>query len=115
MDYKSTSKSSELTIDAAWQMSYKRQMEFYQYLLRRNGFKVSNTGYFVYCNGDRGRERFNEVLEFKMSLIPYTGSEKWIESTLFDIFELLNQDAIPSFKKSCKYCQYIEKTQPYNI
>ena len=109
VDYKSTSKSSEITIDAAWQMSYKRQMEFYQYLLRRNGFKVSNTGYFVYCNGDRGRERFNEVLEFKMSLIPYTGSEKWIESTLFDIFELLNQDAIPSFKKSCKYCQYIEK------
>ena len=39
VDYKSTSKAGEVTIDAAWQIGYKRQMEFYQYLLRRNGFR----------------------------------------------------------------------------
>ena len=35
VDYKSTSKSTEINIDAYWQMGYKRQMEFYQYLLRK--------------------------------------------------------------------------------
>ncbi len=106
VDYKSTSKSSEITLDAEWQMGYKRQMEFYQYLLRKNGFKVSNTGYFVYCNGIRDKEMFNESLEFKMSLIPYTGSDNWIEPTLKDLHSLLNQDLIPEHNPNCDYCKY---------
>ena len=109
VDYKSTSKSSEISIDAPWQMSYKRQMEFYQYLLRKNGFQVSNTGYFVYCNGDRSKEKFNEVLEFKMSLIPYTGSDNWVEPTLSNLHQLLNQDEIPKHNENCDYCQYQKK------
>lgn len=109
VDYKSTSKSAEITIDAPWQMSYKRQMEFYQYLLRKNGFQVSNTGYFVYCNGDRSKEKFNEVLEFKMSLIPYTGSDNWVEPTLSNLHQLLNQDEIPKHNENCDYCQYQKK------
>lgn len=51
VDYKATAKSTEVSIDAAWQISYKRQMEIYQWLLRRNGFKVNPTGIFVYTNG----------------------------------------------------------------
>ena len=109
VDYKSTSKASEITIDEEWQMSYKRQMEFYQYLLRKNGFQVSNTGHFVYCNGDRSKEKFNEVLEFKMSLIPYTGSDSWVEPTLLNLHQLLNQDEIPMHNENCDYCQYQKK------
>ena len=49
VDYKSTSKDEEITaLDKEWQNGYKRQMEVYQWLLRQNGYKVSNTGYFVY-------------------------------------------------------------------
>ena len=44
VDYKSTSKEGEVTLDADWQQGYKRQMEFYQWLLRQSGFKVSDTG-----------------------------------------------------------------------
>ena len=86
-------------------------MEFYQYLLRMNGFRVSNTGYFVYCNGDRNREGFNEVLEFQMSLIPYTGSDSWVEPTLSNLYQLLNQDEIPKHNENCDYCQYQKKTK----
>ena len=35
VDYKATSKLEDVSIDADWQISYKRQMEFYQYLLRK--------------------------------------------------------------------------------
>lgn len=75
VDYKSTSKDGEVTLDATLQIGYKRQMEFYQYLLRRNGFKVSDTGYFVYCNGIKDKPSFDERMEFKISLIPYTGND----------------------------------------
>ena len=57
VDYKATSKNGEVTLDADWQDGYKRQMEIYQWLVRRQGLNVSNTGYFVYCNGRRDRAR----------------------------------------------------------
>ena len=60
VDYKATAKNGEVSLDADWQISYKRQMEFYQWLLRKNGFKVSNDGYFVYCNGDKSKTKFDE-------------------------------------------------------
>ena len=56
VDYKATSKSSEVNIDADWQISYKNQMEFYQWLLRKNGFEVDDQGWFVYCNGDDSKD-----------------------------------------------------------
>ena len=43
VDYKATAKDGEVNIDAEWQHGYKRQMELYQWLLRKNGFSVSNT------------------------------------------------------------------------
>lgn len=110
VDYKSTSKAGEITLDADWQIGYKRQMEFYQYLLRCNGFKVSDTGYFVYCNGINNKPSFDEKMDFKISLIPYTGNDNWVECTLNEIHSLLNQDNIPEHSKTCKYCNYQMKT-----
>ena len=55
VDYKATSKTEEVNLDAEWQNGYKRQMEVYQWLFRQNNFKVSDTGYFVYANGKRDR------------------------------------------------------------
>jgi len=92
VDYKATSKNDDVNIDADWQMSYKRQMEVYQWLLRANGFKVSNTGYFVYCNGRKDLEAFDGKLEFTIKLIPYTGKDTWIEKTLIDIKKCLSDE-----------------------
>lgn len=106
VDYKSTSKSAEITLDADWQMGYKRQMEIYQYLLRNNGFTVSDTGYFVYCNGIRERDRFDARLDFDVKVIPYTGSDTWVEETLTGMHTLLNANAVPEYSGDCAYCQY---------
>jgi len=108
VDYKATSKAAEITLDADWQMGYKRQMEFYQYLLRQNGFKVSDTGYFVYCNGIKNKESFDEKLEFKVSLIPYKGNADWIELKLMEIHALLNQEETPQPSENCDYCNYLK-------
>lgn len=106
VDYKATSKDSEVSIDAEWQISYKRQMEIYQWLFRRNGFAVSATGYFVYCNGKRDATAFDGKLEFDIKLIPYTGSDLWIESTLVSMKELLMSDCVPEPGLTCDFCVY---------
>lgn len=106
VDYKSTSKKDEVNIDADWQMSYKRQMEIYQWLLRRNGFEVSNTGYFVYCNGIKDKQAFDAKLEFKISVIPYIGDDSWIEGKLREIKECLMSEEIPGYSEGCEWCGY---------
>ena len=106
VDYKSTSKDSEINLDAEWQDGYKRQMEFYQWLLRMMGFIVSDTGYFVYANGLRDRKAFDSKLEFDVKIIPYVGKADWIERTIEHAKLCLSADSIPQSGTDCDYCAY---------
>ena len=110
VDYKATSKKGEVSIDADWQIGYKRQIEFYQWLLRGNSFDVSDVGYFVYCNGISEKDEFNNILEFKTKLIPYKGNDSWVEPTLYDLKETLMKDEVPDADSKCSYCSYVKKT-----
>src|SRR3989338_7590228 len=108
VDYKSTSKAEEITVlDKDWQDGYKRQMEVYQWLLRQNGYKVSDTGYFVYCNGKTNWQAFDAKLEFDITLIAYKGDSSWVEKTLTNIHKCLNSDKIPAANPNCDYCAYV--------
>ncbi|HLB66819.1 MAG TPA: PD-(D/E)XK nuclease family protein [Candidatus Saccharimonadales bacterium] len=110
VDYKATAKQADVTIDADWQISYKRQMEVYQWLLRQNGFKVSDTAYFVYANGRLDAEGFFDKVEFKTKIIPYKGSDKWIEPTLAKMKACLEGDmpavGTAAMGGECDYCSY---------
>jgi hypothetical protein len=109
VDYKATSKNKHIiALDEPWHESYKRQMEVYQWLLRRNGHDVSDTGYFVYGNGNTNREAFDGRLEFELTVIPYTGSDAWVDGTLHEIYNCLNSPAIPAANPDCDYCTYRE-------
>ncbi|MBN2144047.1 MAG: PD-(D/E)XK nuclease family protein [Candidatus Aureabacteria bacterium] len=108
VDYKSTSKTSEITIDEPWQIAYKRQMEVYQWLFRKNGFQVSDTGYFVYCNGNTENEVFDAKLEFDIKILPYRGNDSWMNDTLLKIHSCLNDDDVPPVSDDCDYCSYIK-------
>ena len=108
VDYKATAKNSEVTIDADWQQGYRRQMDFYQWLLRKNGLKVSDVGYFVYCNGDKQKPSFDNKVHFDVSVLEYKGDGSWIEDTIFQIKQLLDQDSVPEYSENCDYCTYIQ-------
>lgn len=108
-DYKATSKDAEVTLDAEWQDGYKRQMEFYQWLLRRQGLKVSDRGWFVYCNGRRDLGSFDNRLEFRVKMIPYDGDDGWIEPVLLEIRETLAASEAPAPGDDCEYCVFAEK------
>jgi hypothetical protein len=108
VDYKATSKAGEVTIDADWQIGYKRQMEIYQWLFAKNGYKVSPTGYFVYCNGLTDRQAFDARLEFEVKIIPYKGDISWVAETVEDAIDCLKSDLIPESGEDCDYCKYHE-------
>lgn len=114
VDYKATSKTSEVGIDSPWQISYKRQLEVYQWLLRQNGFTVNNTGYFVYTNGRMDLDGFNDRLEFRTKVIPYTGSDSWVEPSLKKMKACMEKDDMPPVGQaamggSCEFCAYAKQ------
>jgi CRISPR/Cas system-associated exonuclease Cas4 (RecB family) len=110
VDYKATSKAAGVGIDSDWQISYKRQLEVYQWLLRQNGFKVSDTGYFVYTNARLDVDSFGDRLDFHTKVIPYTGSDAWIEPTLAKMKACLEGDMPPvgtaAMGGPCDFCSY---------
>jgi hypothetical protein len=108
VDYKSTSKDGEITeLNQDWHDGYKRQMEIYEWLLRQCGYPVSDTGYFVYCNGQKDRKAFDAKLEFEITLIAYTGNDSWVEKAITDAHKCLNGHKIPHANADCDYCSYI--------
>lgn len=106
VDYKATAKDSEVNLDADWQDGYKKQMEFYQWLLRRNDFAVSLTGYFVYVNGRRDAAAFDGKLEFNVKLLPYRGDDSWVEGTVLAARKCLLAGELPPADADCDYCLY---------
>lgn len=108
VDYKATSKDAEVSLDAEWQDGYKRQMEFYQWLLRRQGLPVAKRGWFVYCNGRRDLPVFGNRIEFRVKLIPYDGDDSWIEPVLQELKATLMAPEAPK-AGDCEYCAFAEK------
>ncbi len=111
VDYKATAKSSEVSIESDWQISYKRQIEIYQWLFSQNGFKVSPIGYFVYTNARFDLDNFNNTLQFVTKLIPYQGKTDWIEGVLYSIKDCLDSDDMPPVGEAamggaCEFCTY---------
>jgi CRISPR/Cas system-associated exonuclease Cas4 (RecB family) len=106
-DYKSTAKTAEATIDGDWQISYKRQVELYQWLLRERGFPVADSAWFVYANGNSAAETFNARLEFRVTLLRHDGDTSWVAPALQDIKKLLESPAPPPPGEKCGHCKYL--------
>ena len=107
VDYKSTAKAAEITeLNEEWHAGYKRQIEIYQWLLRRNGFKVSPTAYWVYANGDAGAEKFDQTLRFRMTVIAYEGSDDWVDDHISEAKNCLMRKTPPPSAEGCDYCDF---------
>ena len=133
VDYKSTAQGTRnpntyqrkpVSIDDSWKKSYKRQMDMYVWIMRQKGLDVSATGYFVYVDaqhvnvkgmlsGDRPEVAW---MPFLASIIPYESDSGWVEETLIDIREFLEQQSdCPAhtpgkpIEGGCDYGRYLEQ------
>jgi hypothetical protein len=86
-------------------------MEIYQWLLRRNGLPVSDTGFFVYCTGNPNAPAFDAKIDFDIHLIPYEGNDDWVEARIIELHACMNGDDIPAAGAECDYCAYVQAVQ----
>ncbi len=115
VDYKATSTAAAVTLDAEYRQAYKRQMEIYQWLFRKNGFLVSPIGYFVYANGRKDRAAFDGRLEFDVQVLPYAGNDEWVEGIVVRAHECLTGDQLPRAARGCEWCAYRAKASLYEL
>lgn len=114
VDYKATAKAAPVTAlgpEGGWQDMYRRQMEIYQWLLRQNGFAVSDTGYFVYATGNPGKDAFDGKVEFETHVFPHHGTSDWVDQTLLDMKACMDSDDMPAIGTAamggpCEFCSY---------
>lgn len=106
VDYKATSSVWGASITQVTNPGYRRQIEVYQWLLRRNGFDVSDTAYFVYANADKDRASFDMRLEFSIRIIPYRSNDAWVPDALQEAKTCLLRDTPPQSSATCDWCRY---------
>jgi len=92
--------------------SYKRQMEFYQWLLRKNGFKVLDRGYFVYCRVNKDDGFGNGKLSFDIKVQPYDGNDSWVDHAIQNAKKVLD-GPLPAPSPDCQYCKYTKTTTSF--
>jgi hypothetical protein len=118
----------EITLVGAYKEAYKRQMDMYQWIMRQNGFNVSNTGYFVYVNGDQHfedgmlRDKENKAdMSFEVQLLSYEGSEDWVEAKVIELKSCLLQTTCPEHvqtgngSKGDEPCEYFTFLKSLNF
>ena len=83
-------------------------MDIYVHILRKMGFKVSDTTYFMVCNGEKNYERFDAKINFTIKLVPYVSSCDWIPNKLKQMKSTLDSKTIPKQNIECEKCVYME-------
>ena len=102
-----------------YKASYRRQMEMYQWILRRKGYTVSNTGYFLYVDGQHVHETgmidpdlpSQAWMKFNTAIIPYIGDDSWVEETLVKAKKTLETETCPAHAECCEYGKFIEQVR----
>lgn len=107
-DYKATSRN-EMPTTAGLYASYRRQIDVYQFLVRRQGFEVSDRGWFVYANGDSKAGGFGDTLQFRTRMVPYDGDDSWVLDTFRRAVATVQADLVPPPGDECEYCPYVSQ------
>ena len=111
-DYKAQSSSYPVSVstylDSEWRYSYKIQMDIYVFILRKMKFDVSDITYFYVCNAEKKKDKFNNKIDFEVSLIPYKTNTGWIDEKIVEMKKVLNYEKIPDINIDCEKCAYLK-------
>ena len=113
VDFKATSRNNfnwtETWNKYDYPKSYKRQLEMYQWLFKKNGFRVAKEAYLLYFNGKKNEKVFNKQLNFDVHLIRLDCSTAWVEAKIIDTVNLLRSNIFPKPSSNCEYCNYLKR------
>ena len=109
-DYKSQHKkdgvSQETYFDDPYKDGYKRQLDYYAYLLNGMGYKVSSDAYLYICNAKEIDEGFHGKMLFDEVLIHYKIKTDYLETEIQKMIDTMNSENIPNSHESCENCAY---------
>ena len=120
VDYKSTSTKSSMSqedyLNDPYHDSYKRQLDFYNYLFRGEGIRLSSSSFFLVFNArkDIPITDKNPTLTFDYHLIEYKWDDSWVEDTISRMIKVLNYEVEAVSNPCCKDCAYIREAQKYD-
>ena len=110
VDYKSQQDNNEVNQDNYFnkphKAGYKRQLDFYAYMLEGIGYKVSKSAYIYVCNAIEVDEGFNGKMLFDEILIHHKIKNDYLDKEIEDMINLMNNDEIPDSHPSCENCAY---------
>ena len=112
VDYKAQSKEGAIETEAylenQYHQGYKIQMDIYVYILRQMKFKVSDTTYFLVCNGLKTPDKFEAILHFDLKLVPYKTDTSWVKNKIIEMKKVLEAKEVPELNKYCEKCLYLD-------
>ncbi len=113
VDIKATSKNhfnwTETFNKYEYPKGYKRQLEMYQWLFKKNGFSVANEAYIIYFNGKKNEKFFKNQLEFDTHIIKLDCSTDWVEPKIIETVKLLRSNTFPKPSFNCEQCNYLKR------
>jgi hypothetical protein len=111
VDYKAQSKDGKVEteeyLENKYHEGYKIQMDIYVYILRQMKFKVSDTAYFLVCNGLKTPEKFDATLHFDLTLVPYKTNTSWVKNKIVEMKKVLDAKNVPEINKTCEKCMFL--------
>lgn len=107
LDYKSTAKSVEKVYD-----SFQLQLDIYSFLLEKNGFKTSKTGYFVFyvVNKNKG---FIDRIPFKKEILQVKTNSVGIYDIFKDAVKILRDGNMPKHSPDCTFALWADKVKNF--
>jgi len=119
VEYKTTSTApGEIIQKNPWYENFKRQISFYAWLFKMNGYPVNETGYFIYCNGlQTGPSSLpsDNLLAFEITPSSCLIDDSWIEQTIQGAVDCLKQAEAPEATRNCKFCAFAVKVSHTKI
>ena len=133
VDYKTTLKESIFLEDELY-AKYRRQISFYTWLFKQNGYLVHSLGYLIIdkpClnNKNNSKElddlfnfeisKYKRFLEFDTTIISISIDESWIDPVLDAMQDCLKQNYLPPSgknkrtNKECATCEYHFKVNAF--
>ncbi len=91
---------------------YQNQLDIYNFLLRKNGYKTEDYAYLIFYHPSHVNE--NGLISFNTDLVKIEVSIENAESIFNEALRILDGD-IPPSSENCGYCKWIESNKGCSI
>ena len=86
-------------------------MDIYVFILRQMGFSVSDTAYFMVCNGEKTPDRFDANMQFVVKLVDYKVDTSWVGPKIKEMKQVMDSKDIPETNPHCENCAYTQQAE----